>query len=65
MHNFQWNCDRQTVKSVGEENSESVKIDANLKISINILAQISGFCMFRECDGKHGEIVANYYSEET
>jgi len=26
------------VKSVGEENSESVKIDANLKISINILA---------------------------
>ena len=65
MHNFLWNCDRKTVKSVGEENSESVNNEANLKISINLLAQISGLCVVRECDGKHGEILANYYSGET
>jgi hypothetical protein len=38
VHNFLWKCDRQRVKSVGEENSESVNIEANLKISINLLA---------------------------
>jgi hypothetical protein len=53
------------VKKYGEENSESVKIDTNLQISINLLAWISSLFMVRECDGKHGEILENCCSEET
>jgi hypothetical protein len=48
-------------KKVGEENNEGVNIHANLKISINFFSKISDLCMVRESDGKHGDILANYY----
>lgn len=53
------------MKSVGEENSESVNIEANLTISINLLAYISVLCMISECNGKRGEILANDCLRET